>query len=293
MSEGSPKACLNCGAELQGVFCHRCGQKDQHRRVPLKHLLHDVVHDLWHFDAKVLGSLWLLIKRPGFLAAEYLDGRRVRHVPPFRMYVVVSFIVFALLAWLGKPPKVSVSSKKPANVVTLEDIKVETGQELPPETAATVKKLQEDSPSWAKELNRRGALASKNPDLLKKAFLAGLSKVMFLLMPLFAALLFLMHARKGGTLFVDHMVLSLHFHTVAFIGLLAIRLLVMLPDSCLTCFPLLALFLAPLAWLAAALQHLHRRGWGRSILKSCLVLGVYGFCVGIALLTVLYFSLPH
>ena len=107
MSEPTPsqRLCLNCDAELQGAFCHCCGQKVQSRRLPLKALLHDVVHDLWHLDHKVLESLWLLVRHPGFLAEEYLNGRRVRHLPPFRLYVLTSFALFLAFSLVPVGPK--------------------------------------------------------------------------------------------------------------------------------------------------------------------------------------------
>ncbi len=285
MSDDSPavRLCLNCSAELIGPYCAQCGQRDQHRRVPLKHLLHDVLHDLWHFDAKVFSTLWLLIRRPGFLAADYLEGRRVRHVPPFRLYVVVSFVSFALLALISGGVKVSTRTP-PASAVS-STAETNRAPDIGPSKPSS-------DPAWVLELNRRGQLAAQHPEALKKAFLGGLSKVMFLLMPAFAGLLFLLHARKTGTYFVDHMILSLHFHTVAFLVILALRALSLAPESsgggCLA----LLLFAAPPVWLTLALQHLHRRGWFRSFAKMALALGLYGLMVSAALLAVLWLSLP-
>lgn len=275
----APSACLNCGASLKGPYCHACGQRDQHRRIPLKHLFHDVMHDLWHFDTKVLGTLWLLIRRPGFLCAEYLEGRRVRHIPPFRLYVVTSFVTLSLLALLAGGARIKAgSAPKPT-----ADLHLET---------STSPKASPKEPGWAQELNRRAQLAAEHPDALKKTFLSGLSKAMFLLMPLFAALLFALHARRGGTYFVDHMVLSLHFHTVTFLVILGFAGLSLLPGSGWGCLPGFALFLAPGIWLSTALQRLHGRGLLRSLSKTVILLGAYGLCVSATLLGVLYLALP-
>lgn len=281
----SSRSCLNCGAELQGPFCHACGQKDQHRRIPLKHLFHDVLHELWHFDSKVLGTLWLLIRRPGFLTAEYLEGHRVSHIPPFRLYVVISFITFTLLAFEGAGGKVKLKAGSAPQPSAQAQVKGPT--------SSPAQEAQAKESAWSRELNRRAQLAVQHPEATKKAFLGGLSKAMFLLMPLFAAMLFLLHARRGGSFFVDHMVLSLHFHTVLFLVILGLEALSRLPDSGWTCLPVLALFLAPLLWLSLALQRLHQRGMVRSALKAMLLLGGYGLLVGTTLLGVLYLSLPH
>ena len=37
-----------------------------------------------------------LIIRPGFLTAEYLLGRRVRYIPPLRLYIFISIIFFLI-----------------------------------------------------------------------------------------------------------------------------------------------------------------------------------------------------
>ncbi len=321
----APRACLNCATELQGSYCHRCGQKDQHKRLPLKHLLHDVFHDLWHFDTKVLGTLWLLIRHPGFLAAEYLEGRRVRHVPPFRLYVVISFITFALLAMIHIGDGSRSHEKKTQDPAAASEIAKDTGKVQEHEDApqwakdlerearkraAEAEAQKQDAPDkdgsgkvrkgvnissnseFGKDLERRARKAAEDPAAFYRIFMGGLSKIMFLLMPAFAALVFVLHARKGGTYFVDHMVLSLHFHTVAFLTIIGMRGLTLIPMGCWGCLPWAVLILAPPAWLMTALQFLHRRGWFRSVLKTTLLLGIYGIVVGSAMVGVLWYSLP-
>jgi hypothetical protein len=39
-----------------------------------------------------------LIFRPGFLTAEFIAGHRARYVPPFRLYLIISFAMFLLLS---------------------------------------------------------------------------------------------------------------------------------------------------------------------------------------------------
>lgn len=323
MSDAPIPTCLNCETELRGPYCHRCGQKDQHKRVPLRHLLHDVMHDLWHFDTKVLSMLWLLVRRPGFLAGEYLEGRRARYVPPFRLYVVVSFITFALLGMVKVGDTVKAGSKvETATTVEVDVDRSSTAKKAQKEEATQwAKDMEKDirakaeqkrsqrmdeakagnsgrginissSSGFGKELDRRVRKAAEDPAALYRIFLGGLSKVMFLLMPAFAGILYLLHARRGSTFFVDHMVLSLHFHTLAFLTIIGLRGLSLLPLGCWGCLPWGLLLMAPPVWLTAALQYLHRRGWVRSALKTSLLMGIYGLALGASLLAVLWYSLP-
>lgn len=86
-------ACPSCGAELAGPFCHQCGEArpDPHD-FSWKHALHDAVHEFVHLDGKILQTLWLLIRRPGMLTAEYWEGRRRLHIRPLRLYIVLAAV---------------------------------------------------------------------------------------------------------------------------------------------------------------------------------------------------------
>lgn len=68
--------CLNCGAALDGRFCAACGQEARDPRPTTRELLHDVAGELFNWDGKLLGTLRVLVTRPGFLTTEVLAGRR-------------------------------------------------------------------------------------------------------------------------------------------------------------------------------------------------------------------------
>ena len=88
--------CLNCGTALAGDFCHRCGQKSTPPVLPARALLAGAADDLLSWDARLVRTLRALLLRPGWLTREYLAGRRVDHVPPFRLYLLVSAANLAL-----------------------------------------------------------------------------------------------------------------------------------------------------------------------------------------------------
>lgn len=280
-TDASPRPCLNCGNELQGPFCHRCGQRDQAKRLPLKALFHDVLHDIWHFDHKVLETLRLLVFKPGVLTLAYLEGRRSRYVPPFRLYIFVSFVLFFAFSLVpvgtGKPGASSV------NVI----VESETGkaEQKPTNTKAS----PEDE--WANNLKARAKATKKNPEGFQRAFLSNLSKSLFLLMPLFAAILHGLYLRRKP-LYVDHLILSLHYHTLAFLVILALMGLAALPGEDWGLLPGLALFLAPPIHLAASLRRLHSQGWTKSLIKAALASLVYGAIILAALFGLLLLSLP-
>ena len=92
------EVCLNCGTTLGGQYCGNCGQRATSRLISVWELLRDAFGDLLELDSRLWRTLIPLIIRPGQLTRDYLEGRRARFMPPFRMYLVLS-IVFLLVAF--------------------------------------------------------------------------------------------------------------------------------------------------------------------------------------------------
>lgn len=86
--------CLNCGTELRGQYCGSCGQRARNRLISLWELLSDAFGDLLELDSRLWRTLIPLLIRPGQLTRDYLEGRRARYMPPFRMYLVLSLVFF-------------------------------------------------------------------------------------------------------------------------------------------------------------------------------------------------------
>jgi hypothetical protein len=85
--------CENCGAALQGEFCHACGQSAHNPLHSLRHAVEDVFESFWHLDGRVFRTLRDLFV-PGRVAINYLAGQRVRYVPPLRLFVILSLLTF-------------------------------------------------------------------------------------------------------------------------------------------------------------------------------------------------------
>lgn len=91
---GEMPECLNCGAHLRGQYCGQCGQRGSSRLISLWELVRDAFGDLFELDSRVWQTLVPLMVRPGLLTHDYLQGRRARYMPPFRMYLVLSLLFF-------------------------------------------------------------------------------------------------------------------------------------------------------------------------------------------------------
>ena len=93
--EASPN-CLNCGARLRGQYCGTCGQRSRSRLISLWELVSDAFGDLLEIDSRLWQTLIPLMVRPGRLTYDYLQGKRARFMPPFRMYLVLSLLFFVV-----------------------------------------------------------------------------------------------------------------------------------------------------------------------------------------------------
>jgi len=67
----------------------------------VRELARDVVDEIVKLDSKVLTTFRVLLTRPGFLTTEYIAGRRVRYVTPFKLYFIASALFFLINSALG------------------------------------------------------------------------------------------------------------------------------------------------------------------------------------------------
>lgn len=105
--------CKNCETTFEGNFCSQCGQKAEIHRVTFKHFLHEFFHAFTHTDKGILLLMKALITRPGYVAKEYLDGKRKKYFNPLSFLVILSSLYayisfktgyFEALAKLNQPP---------------------------------------------------------------------------------------------------------------------------------------------------------------------------------------------
>lgn len=97
LKERKEHNCLNCKADLVGRYCHVCGQENLEPKETVWHLLQHFFNDITHFDGKFFSTVKYLVRKPGYLSAEYMAGRRASYLNPIRMYVFTSAIFFLLL----------------------------------------------------------------------------------------------------------------------------------------------------------------------------------------------------
>lgn len=199
--------CLNCGAPLYGRYCAECGQKDEKRIGPLRHLVAEALDEL-SLDARLFRTLQRLL-HPGFLTRSYLDGRRADFVPPLRLFVIVSFTFLVLF---GLDSRIAFRQTDVQDEISAQDSTDER------EMMIRIDSLRQQS-SWRAHLEvelLQGAVqAQRDPQRIAQTFAGRLSILVFALLPLFAAILKGLYRREY---YAAHLVFTLHTHTVAFLA---------------------------------------------------------------------------
>ncbi len=237
-----PARCLNCGAPVSGKHCTQCGQASDVHLLSMKEVAADVTHSLLHLDSRVRSTLWVLISRPGELTREFIAGRHQKYLPPFRLYLAVSVLFFAVSALLPDSDLLDVDNNSNAVVapVTIptpsqeqaQAIKEEVRKELAAE-GVDLTKLREsvaakdgcdvnfsERPSFDDlELALGRACEKMRADggaHFAERFAATAPKLMFLFLPLMAAVAFLFYWRPRR-LYAEHLVLFLHNHAFTYL----------------------------------------------------------------------------
>jgi len=85
-----PTNCLNCETMLTADdhFCPNCGQRTDTHRLTIKHILHEFLHTFTHADMGFLGMISDLVRKPGIVAMEYVQGKRKKYFNPFTFFVL-------------------------------------------------------------------------------------------------------------------------------------------------------------------------------------------------------------
>ena len=141
VSGGSPD-CLNCGSYMRGQYCAVCGQRSRSRLISLWELISDAFGDLLEIDSRLWHTLIPLLIRPGRLTYDYLQGRRARYMPPFRMYLVLSLLFF-VVAFFDPREDLSLFFEPEPEVTTEE--KVSAAEQAEEEVSEKLDELSEKS----------------------------------------------------------------------------------------------------------------------------------------------------
>lgn len=232
--------CENCGTALKGAYCHQCGQHDFEFHRSFGHVFLDALENFFHFDAKLFRNFIALLFQPGKLSADFNAGKRAAQMPPFRLYIFVSFLFF-FLVFLGEnrpanfvqtdgPKKPNTTLLVDGQPATLEETwaAAQTGKAGPPQAerkgdrlraaADPAKASRSDFENWINHQAQR-AQDPAGQRALVDTFLHSLPKMLLFCLPLFALYTRFLF-RKSGLVYLQHLVIALHFHTFIYLWLM-------------------------------------------------------------------------
>jgi hypothetical protein len=267
----------------------------------------DLLEELFNLDTRLFRTLRRLLFQPGRLTVEYIAGRRAGYVPPLRLFVFSSFILFLLLGILSTQTVTIEGSASGAldSLVTAERQQALSDSASEQETSVdivssdpvrmsdeVVKTMQTKVDSLRGVTSVRGQLhyallrgllrADQSPQLFLQQLIGRLSGLVFLLVPVFALLLKGLYLRSGR-LYIEHLIFALHTHAVFFLALIAIVLLALLGLSATLGYAQGAFFWGMGLYLLLALRRTYQQGWIKTGLKWMVLLFVYLILIGVAM----------
>ncbi len=262
--------CLNCGTNIQLTYCPECGQAEIDSDPTLREFLHELAEEFLHWDGKLLRTFRLLVTRPGELTCEYLAGKRVRYISPLRLYLTCSVLFFFVGALLPQPTIVLTSRA----LDTARDGTVIVRQIDTTTTIAAFDRLAKSGHWVGRVWGVHFARALRNREALGHAIWAAVPKTMFVLVPMFAAMVGLVfrHTRRR---YPQHLAFALHLHAFLFLALTVMafrRLVTAVPVHVVLQVLCLG---AVVIYMVKATHRVHGGSMGGAVARSALITGAY------------------
>lgn len=248
--------CRNCNAVLSGEYCSQCGQREGRGDLTVGDVAGELVEEFYSWDSRLWRTLGCLVFRPGFLTAEFIIGHRARYVPPFRLYLIISFVLFLVVSLMASTTSIvrtedgftiggtdevatqGAAEDNNGSLVSLDSTPRQgtvTGHEddvvIAPiilgegdgealDVGFEIGLSDENSAPWLQALDKRiednAQQFADKPDEFLQLLLEYLPQMMFLLLPIFALLLRICYLFSPFH-YLQHLVCSLHFHSFAYL----------------------------------------------------------------------------
>lgn len=320
--------CPNCGHRYTGNYCSNCGQSTRELNRPFGEMFKDLLDTLFEFDTRFVRSIKPLLLKPGFLPAEYIAGRRATYYPPFKLFIFISIILFALLEisstdmisagilninqtesdtsrvdslnYLG----INLDSSYVPNVIdttviqvgkdtvyykyVLEGDTTDTREEI----VHSLKALSDSIPQekWLKKRLVNGMTTLfESPEYSWNVFLKRVSQSLFLLLPIFALLLKLFYIRSRR-FYIQHFVFSIYFHCFAFFIILFVLLVSMFFDGIVQTLAGSLILLIPI-YLFVGMKRFYRQSFAKTTFKFLMLSGIYSLTLLFGILGIIVLTL--
>ena len=244
------KPCGNCSIIYSGNYCPECGQESFTGAPTAIDFIYEFLTRNIFERGKMPRTIWHLLRYPGGLTVDFLEGRRQRFIRPVRLYFGLSVLYFLMLSLTasisGKIGGQKIgdafndsnnsSSAVKTDKKSIGEIIAEKRKEAKKNPSAPSEDLHIDVPFLdrlighsavtvlEKRINRfKDVPQEEQLQIVIQTFLNQAPKAMFFLLPVFAFLL--------KTLFVfrripfgAHLLFAFHYHAFIFLCLLVMLL---------------------------------------------------------------------
>ena len=95
--------CQNCSQRFEAhyPFCPYCGMKSKDE-LTLGVLFSNTISNYFSVDARFFKSFIPLMFRPGYLAKQFVEGRRLLYLHPAQIYLFISVVFFFLFSFISR-----------------------------------------------------------------------------------------------------------------------------------------------------------------------------------------------
>jgi hypothetical protein len=209
-----------------------CGQSRHHSARSLRTLADEILEDFTQLDGRVLSTLRTLVVHPGRLTADYLADRRARYVPPFRLYVIISLLFFAL--GLAGDRQEAAPAPAADTQRALDQVARDVARD--PDLGRVAAKIRAGCnamPAVGGESGRQALVAAcarvvaDRGHALREALLHNLPRAMFVFLPVLALVL-LGFFRRARPFYVEHLIFTFHLQSAAYLTFAAFVLVTLL-----------------------------------------------------------------
>lgn len=155
--------CRNCDTHFNGKFCPECGQEADTGAPTAMGFIYEFLTRNVLEKGKFPRTIWHLLRYPGGLTVDFLEGRRARYIRPVRLYLIFSIIYFLLLSFqatiLAKHLAVSADAADVAREVEAAASKVpaintSNGKGLNPKLLQSPEEEEKKGNAFAAELKK-------------------------------------------------------------------------------------------------------------------------------------------
>lgn len=101
------KHCLNCGTELHGMYCHRCGQEAVNKTPTIGSFVFEYFDHAVKWDHKFFSTFVTLIRRPGHLTNEYNAGKFTSQEHPLKLNMFLLLVFITLFVFFSGSDKMT------------------------------------------------------------------------------------------------------------------------------------------------------------------------------------------